>query len=252
VVVGDGPRFVVNRILMPYRNEAGILVAEGMPVDKVDQVMRRFGMQMGPLEMLDLVGLDVAAHIARSVGPAFGDRWKPHPALDLMCQAGWLGQKTGLGFYRYQGKKKTVHTEALATLRTQIAGDRGQGSQVEVKKASELTSDFRPLTSDLDSARERMVCLMVNEAAAALAEGLAESADVIDLAMVLGTGWAPHRGGPLRYADDRSASEIVKTLETLTRQLGSRFEPCAELRSRAASGELFYAHLIEHAATGSS
>jgi 3-hydroxyacyl-CoA dehydrogenase/enoyl-CoA hydratase/3-hydroxybutyryl-CoA epimerase len=89
-------------------------------------------------------------------------------------------------------------------------------------------------------ARERMVCLMVNEAAACLAEGLAESADVIDLAMVMGTGWAPHRGGPLRYADDRGAGEMVKTLESLTREIGTRFEPCAELRRHAASGELFY------------
>jgi len=92
-------------------------------------------------------------------------------------------------------------------------------------------------------ARERMVCLMVNEAAACLAEGLAESADVIDLAMVLGTGWAPHRGGPLRYADDRGAPDVVKTLETLAKQIGPRFEPCAELRRRAESGEFFYGHL---------
>jgi 3-hydroxyacyl-CoA dehydrogenase len=207
-----------------------------VPGYKIDQIKRRFGMQMGPLALLDLVGLDVAAHIARSVSPAFGDRLKPHPALELMCQAGWLGQKTGLGFYRYQGKKKTVHTEALAKLR-------GQMSESGDHLAAELAP--RGLTPDLDSARERMVCLMVNEGAAALAEGLAASADVIDLAMVLGTGWAPHRGGPLRYADDRAAREIVKVLEGLTQKLGPRFEPCPELRNRSASGELFYANLME-------
>jgi len=234
VLVGDSPGFVVNRILMPYLNEAGMLVAEGMPVEKVDLTMRRFGMPMGPLELLDQVGLDVAAHIARSVGPAFGDRLKPHPALDLMCQAGWLGQKSGLGFYRYQGKKKTVNTEALTRLRSDLSGRREPAEPVGGDK---LTSD------KMLEARERMVCLMVNEAAACLAEGLAESADVIDLAMVLGTGWAPHRGGPLRYADDRGAGDVVKTLETLAKQIGPRFEPCAELRRHAASGELFYKRL---------
>lgn len=235
VIVGDSPGFVVNRILMPYLNEAGMLVAEGMPVDKVDLAMRRFGMQMGPLELLDLVGLDVAAHIAKSVGPAFGDRLKPHPALDLMCQAGWLGQKSGLGFYRYQGKKRTVHTEALAKLRESLSGGRDPADSSETAK--------KLMIDQMKEAQERMVCLMVNEAAACLAERLAESADVIDLAMVLGTGWAPHRGGPLRYADDRGAGDIVKTLETLSKQLGRRFEPCAELRRRAQSGGLFYGHL---------
>jgi 3-hydroxyacyl-CoA dehydrogenase/enoyl-CoA hydratase/3-hydroxybutyryl-CoA epimerase len=88
-----------------------------------------------------------------------------------------------------------------------------------------------------------MVLLMVNEAAMCLGEGLAERADVIDLAMVFGTGWAPHRGGPLRYADDRGAGEVVKALEQLARKHGARFEPCAELRRRAASGELFYSTL---------
>ena len=234
VLVGDSPGFVVNRILMPYLNEAGMLVAEGMPVEKVDLTMRRFGMPMGPLELLDQVGLDVAAHIARSVGPAFGDRLQPHPALELMCQAGWLGQKSGLGFYRYQGKKKTVNTEALTKLRSDLSGRREPAEPV---RGDKLTSD------KMLEARERMVCLMVNEAAACLAEGLAQSADVIDLAMVLGTGWAPHRGGPLRYADDRGAGDVVKTLETLAKQIGSRFEPCAELRRRAESGEFFYGHL---------
>src|SRR5438093_8623344 len=187
VIVGDGPGFVVNRILMPYLNEAGILVAEGMPVDKVDLAMRRFGMLMGPLEVLDQVGLDVAAHEARSVAPAFGDRLQPHPALEKMCQAGWLGQKSGLGFYRYQGKKKTVHTEALAKLRKDLNGQHEPANLSGI--ATKLTSD------QMKEAQQRMVCLMVNEAAACSAEGLAASADISELAMGLVPGGAPHRGG---------------------------------------------------------
>jgi len=231
VVVKDSPGFVVNRILMPYLNEAGMLVAEGMGIEQVDRIMRRFGMPMGPLELLDQVGLDVAAHVAKVVGPVFQDRLQPHPALEQMCQRGWLGQKSGAGFYKYDGKKKTVNTNALAAL----------GGQAKFQpKANGKANPIRDL-----EARERMVLLMVNEAAGYLAEGLAASADVVDLAMVLGTGWAPHRGGPLRYADDRGVGDIVKTLDILAKRIGPRFEPCAELRRRAASGEQFYRLLEE-------
>lgn len=231
VAVGDSPGFVVNRILMPYLNEAGMLVAEGLSIEQVDQVMRRFGMPMGPLELLDQVGLDVAAHIARAMKPVFGARLTPHPALEQMCTWGWLGQKSGLGFYRYQGKSKTANTEALPRLRAQT----GTGPPAP---------DTRLTAERLHEARERMVTLMVNEAAACLGEGLAPRADVIDLAMVLGTGWAPHRGGPLRYADDRGAADLLKTLLELRQRIGPRFEPCAELRQRAETGECFYSSLL--------
>jgi 3-hydroxyacyl-CoA dehydrogenase/enoyl-CoA hydratase/3-hydroxybutyryl-CoA epimerase len=96
-----------------------------------------------------------------------------------------------------------------------------------------------PPAVQAQQARERMVLLMVNEAAACLGEGLASDAGHIDLAMVLGTGWAPHRGGPLRYADDRGPGEVVRALADLAQRLGPRFEPSADLRRRAASGELF-------------
>jgi 3-hydroxyacyl-CoA dehydrogenase/enoyl-CoA hydratase/3-hydroxybutyryl-CoA epimerase len=234
VVVKDSPGFVVNRVLAPYMNEAGLLVTEGMPVEDIDRVMRRFGMPMGPLELLDTVGLDVAAHVAKVVGPAFAGRLTPHPALELMGQKGWLGQKSGAGFYRYAGKKKRVNTEALSTL---PGGDR------PAKPAGE---------KERRDARERMVLLMVNEAAACLGEGLAPTADVIDLAMIFGTGWAPHRGGPLRYADDRGAADIVKAMVDLTRRFGPRFEPCAELRQRAQTGAKFYDFLAELLPAGKS
>jgi 3-hydroxyacyl-CoA dehydrogenase/enoyl-CoA hydratase/3-hydroxybutyryl-CoA epimerase len=229
VVCNDSPGFIVNRILTPYLNEAGILIAEGLRVQAIDRTMCRFGMPMGPLELLDTVGLDVAAHVSRSVGPAFGERLKPHPALPRMCEHGWLGQKTGKGFYVYApGKKKQVNSEALAKLGAEL-GMKALAGPVPEEQVRE--------------ARERMVCLMVNEAAACLGEGLAERADILDLAMVLGTGWAPHRGGPLRYADDRGAGDIVAALEGLAKRHGVRFEPCAELRRRAKTGELFYSTL---------
>jgi 3-hydroxyacyl-CoA dehydrogenase/enoyl-CoA hydratase/3-hydroxybutyryl-CoA epimerase len=224
VVVGDSPGFIVNRILVPYLNEAGMLVAEGMPVESIDRVMRRFGMPMGPLELLDQVGLDIAAHVAGSIQGLFAGRLTPHPALERMCQRGWLGQKTGRGFYRYDGKKKVVDREAMEELRREL------GAAASPNGGHELAQD-------------RMVCLMVNEAALALSEGLGEHSEDIDLAMVLGTGWAPHRGGPLRYADDRGAADIVKALESLAHTYGPRFAPCGELRRRVESKKAFYAEV---------
>jgi 3-hydroxyacyl-CoA dehydrogenase/enoyl-CoA hydratase/3-hydroxybutyryl-CoA epimerase len=228
VTVRDSTGFLVNRILFPYLNEAGLLVAEGMPPPEVDRIMRRFGMLMGPLKLLDQIGLDVAAHVAKTVAPVFGDRLRPHPGLEQMVQRGWLGEKSGAGFYRYNGTKKDA---------------------LNLEAKSLLLGDHRKASPDPAQARERLVLLMVNEAAACLGESLAASADVIDLAMVLGTGWAPHRGGPLRYADDRGVGDVVHTLEGLARSVGPRFTPCAELRRRAQGGDRFYSFLDEKQAT---
>lgn len=227
VMVKDSPGFVVNRILMPYLNEAVLLLAEGMGIGAIDEAMRRFGMPMGPLEVLDQVGLDVAAHIARSVQPAFGSRFDPNPALERLVERGWLGQKSGVGFYRYQGKSKRPNIAVAGLLHEQ-----GMAASGLMRKL--------PLAVQLQQARERMVLLMVNEAALCLGEGLAAEASTIDLAMVLGTGWAPHRGGPLRYADDRGLRSVVQTLTELAQRLGPRFEPCAELRQRAETGKPFH------------
>jgi 3-hydroxyacyl-CoA dehydrogenase/enoyl-CoA hydratase/3-hydroxybutyryl-CoA epimerase len=217
VVVKDSPGFVVNRVLMPYLNEAVLLAAEGMRFEQVDEAMRRFGMPMGPLELLDQVGLDVAAHIARAVGPALADRLRPAPGFEQMEQRGWLGRKAGRGFYLYRSGRKRRPNPAARELLLQNA---------TVPPAAE------PVTPAEERivARQRMVLLMVNEAAACLGEGLTASADALDLAMVLGTGWAPYRGGPLTYGREIGFAQVVGTLEELTKRHGRRFEPCAELR----------------------
>jgi 3-hydroxyacyl-CoA dehydrogenase/enoyl-CoA hydratase/3-hydroxybutyryl-CoA epimerase len=226
VVVKDSPGFVVNRVLMPYLAEAAVLVAQKMPVLQIDQIMRRFGMPMGPLELLDQIGLDVAAHVAGTIQRASGSPGDvPYAAtvarlFDTLRQAGWLGQKSGAGFYVYRGKAKRVNTaaaEALAALSREEPGEAAD----------------RRLLAQPGSARDRLVLPMVNAAAACLGEGVAESAEAIDLAMVLGTGWAPHRGGPLHYADDRGSGEVVRVLEGLAQRFGPWFTPCAELRRRA-------------------
>ncbi len=218
VFVKDSPGFVVNRVLAPYLHEAVLLIAEGMRTSLVDQSMIRFGMPVGPLELLDRVGLDTAAEIAKSLEPLFEGRLEPNPALERLRDAGWLGQKTNLGFYRYRNDRVREHNLAMAVVRESIPG-----------------REMEPASPDdlMAQARERMVLLMVNEAARCLGEGIAESAEQIDMAMVLGSGWAPHRGGPLRYAEQRGYSAVIEALTELTERLGPRFEPCAEMRRLA-------------------
>src|SRR5205085_283983 len=130
----------------------------------------------------------------------------------------------GVGFYLHKGKSARVNRAAEELLRVEGSGQAAQGL---------------PAAARLHQARERMVLLMVNEAALALGEGLAADAEAIDLALVLGTGWAPHRGGPLHYADDRGPAEVARALTDLAGRYGPRFEPCAELRRHVASGEPF-------------
>jgi 3-hydroxyacyl-CoA dehydrogenase/enoyl-CoA hydratase/3-hydroxybutyryl-CoA epimerase len=219
VRVGDGPGFVVNRVLMPYLDEGVRLVGEGLQIKDVDRVMRRFGMPMGPLELLDQIGLDVAAHVERLVRQQLGQPPQEDGVFAKMSERGWLGQKSGKGFYVHAGRKPAPHREAEEMVKAALGG-----SSISAKL---------PEAVRLAEARERLVLLTVNEAAAALDAGLAADADTIDLAMVLGTGWAPHRGGPLRYAEDRGARDVVRTLEQLAARHGRRFEPCAGLRRRA-------------------
>ncbi len=227
VLVKDSPGFLVNRVLMPYLNEAVLLLGESrLTVRQLDRSMRTFGMPVGPFELLDQVGLDVAAHIEESMQPAFGERFQPNPAFARMCELRWLGQKSGTGFYRYFGEKKKENLEVFA----ELPGD------LKAKRVNLEIGDG-PL---LGEARDRMVLLMVNEAAACLGEELVNDPDTIDLALVFGTGWAPHRGGPLHYADSRGLGEVVRRLAELARRHGPRFEPCAELRRRAENAETFF------------
>ena len=223
--VGDGPGFVVNRVLMPYLDEAVRLVAEGMSIREIDTLMKRFGMPTGPLALLDQLGLDVAEHVSRLMAQQLGRTDEPHPVFAAMKQQGWLGEKSGRGFYTHEKRKARVHSAAEAL----------------VRQVMPTAGDSLPEAARVADARERLVLLMVNEAARLLDEGRASDGDGLDLAVVFGTGWAPHRGGPLRYADDRGLTDIVRSLDALAARLGPRFAPCEGLRRRAANGERFRA-----------
>jgi len=218
IVVADRPGFWVNRILSPYLNEAGLLLGEGAPIELIDTTMTRFGFPVGPIALLDEVGIDVALKASSVMHAAFGERMQPGPGVQKMVQAGRLGRKAGKGFYHYHaGHKTDPDPEAY-----QVIG-------------------VTPLASvDQQQLERRLVYILLNEAALAMAEGVARSPRDGDLGAVYGIGYPPFRGGPLRYIDSLGAGEVVRTLEQLTAQFGVRFTPAPVLIELARNGGTFH------------
>jgi 3-hydroxyacyl-CoA dehydrogenase/enoyl-CoA hydratase/3-hydroxybutyryl-CoA epimerase len=217
VVVNDGPGFLVNRILMAYMNEALFLLKEGTPIEVADRAMKRFGMPMGPFELLDQVGIDVAHKVSVILGDAFGDRIRPPRVLEAAYHEKRLGKKSGCGFYKWAGEKRGRVDPTVYAL----VNDRGGRIVPEAE------------------AVDRMVLPMVNEAALCLLEGIARTPADVDLAMVMGTGFPPFRGGLLRYADSLTLVEVVQRMDRLSAVHGARFRPVPLLRDLARSGRTF-------------
>jgi 3-hydroxyacyl-CoA dehydrogenase/enoyl-CoA hydratase/3-hydroxybutyryl-CoA epimerase len=221
VVVKDSPGFLVNRILMPYLIEAGDLFEHGASLENLDEAMLDFGMPMGPMRLLDEVGVDVARHVAQTLAASFSDRMLVPAVLDKMVEAGLLGRKCGRGFYLYGKSGKPGPNPAVAIL---------QGG-IRQQTAAAITRV---------ELQERMVFLMVNEAAHCLEEQIVGAPEDVDFAMVMGTGFAPFRGGPLRYADSLGVEKIVGAMEILADGGATQFKPCGLLRRMAATGAKFY------------
>jgi 3-hydroxyacyl-CoA dehydrogenase/enoyl-CoA hydratase/3-hydroxybutyryl-CoA epimerase len=187
----SAPGFVVNRVLTPYINEAFFALEEGIQPELIDRAAVRFGMPMGPIELADVVGLDVSLHVGRVLAQAFN---RPVPAtLTRLVDQKKLGRKSGEGFYKWQDGK--------------------------VQKNPVTDSAIPP---DLE---DRLMLPMLNESAACLREGIIEDADLLDAGVVFATGFAPFRGGPMQYAKDRGVREITRKLGELAERYGERFRP---------------------------
>ena len=221
IVVQDSPGFWVNRILAPYANEVGHLLAEGASIEEIDSMAVRFGFPVGPVTLLDEVGLDVAIKVAGVMQGAYGDHILPAPGAGVaaLVKEGRLGRKSGRGFYVYRGGKKRGVDESVYGL----LGVHPNGGP----RPAEIL--------------QRLVLGMVNEAARALGEGVVRSPRDGDIGAIFGFGFPPFRGGPLRYADDLGAERIVTDLERLTERYGARFAPSEVLREHARAGTKFYA-----------
>jgi len=216
VLVKDSPGFVVNRILLPYMVEAAELFWAGSKIAEIDESMLDFGMPMGPLRLTDEVGIDVAEDVSATLTSAFPEWMRAPRILPKMLEAKLLGKKSGAGFYQHPKGKEPSVNNALRKLRP-------KGGQPFPREELAL----------------RMVLLMINEAARCLEEKIVETAADIDFAMVMGTGFAPFRGGPLRHADALGIEKVVDDLARFA-QTGLHFKPCALLVNLARNKGKFY------------
>ena len=217
VLINDGPGFLVNRILVPYLAEGLIVASQGTPITIIDHALKAWGMPMGPFELLDEIGLDIAAHIFQLMEQG---SVLPSTISGLFLQAmenHWLGKKSGRGFYEYSAQSR--HSKS----------PRPNAELVEVLRASSQPDIQK---SDA-SIQERLVLPMVNEAAKLMEEGITDSTDTIDLATVLGIGLAPFRGGIVQYANTVGMEQIVNQMENLAAQHGRQFAPARLLRQAA-------------------
>ncbi len=245
VVVRDGPGFLVNRLLAPYLAEAVRCLADRFSIEEVDGAMVDFGMPMGPLAVLDEVGLDTAVKVAAVLEAGLGERMAQAPGVARLLEAGRRGRKSGSGFYRYDAAGKRLGPDPAVYGLLGVPAPAKRKSGVEPRAPTDGAGEGanpRPSVTGLRSPlelQERLVYPMITEAARALDEGIAAGPEWVDLAMVLGTGFAPFRGGPLRYADRVGLASIVTRLRELAAEHGPRFEPAPALTARAASGHRF-------------
>lgn len=223
VVVKDGPGFLVNRLLLPYMAEAAFLLQEGMSIEVVDKAyVKEFGMPMGPFELMDEVGLDVCIKVLKIFKKAFGERIEMAPLMDKLAETGRLGRKNGKGFYHYSED-----------------GKRGDVDQ-SIYTALGLGSPSNPY--DSKECIERGVFAMVNECSLALIEDrIVETPHEVDLAMIMGTGFPPFRGGLLKYTDSIGTQYVADQLALYaSSRKAARLKPSTPLTNMAKSNRKFY------------
>jgi 3-hydroxyacyl-CoA dehydrogenase/enoyl-CoA hydratase/3-hydroxybutyryl-CoA epimerase len=189
----SSPGFLVNRVLVPYLYEAMFALQDGIPIEVIDEAALRYGMPMGPVELADVVGLDVCKHVGEIVSGALNKQKPDTSRLDALLAAKKMGRKSGEGFYVWRDGKA-------------------------VKPPGPVADP----PADLE---DRLILALANECAAVLREGIVADADLIDAGCIFGSGFAPFRGGPLTYARKRGVDAVVARLRELSKTHGSRFEP---------------------------
>jgi 3-hydroxyacyl-CoA dehydrogenase/enoyl-CoA hydratase/3-hydroxybutyryl-CoA epimerase len=219
IVVNDGPGFYTSRILAPYMNEAAHLLADGADIAELDKALVEFGFPVGPITLLDEVGIDVAQKVGPIMEAAFGKRMAAPRALEKVVAEGRLGRKNKKGFYTYDGKKKK---EVDATVYELLPHGRNR-KQLDAREMA-----------------ERCALQMVNEAVRCLGEGILRSARDGDVGAIFGLGFPPFLGGPFRYADSLGPAELLRRLEHYQDKYGERFTPAPFLVDMVKAGRTFY------------
>ncbi|MCI0332290.1 MAG: 3-hydroxyacyl-CoA dehydrogenase NAD-binding domain-containing protein [Planctomycetes bacterium] len=229
IVMNDGPGFLVNRLLLPYMNEAALMLCEGADLQKIEKAAKSFGMPMGPFTLYDVVGLDVAVHAGRTMAEAFPDRVVPAQIVRQLVDRGRLGQKAGKGFFDYGPAKagkppRGADSEEVAKLIDQC---RAGGAQ---KFSSEQITD-------------RLFLPMLVEATRVLEDRIVSDVRDVDLGLILGIGFPPFLGGLFFWADQTGAAKIVEKLKQYS-PLGKRYKPTAMLTKLAERRSRFYDYVF--------
>lgn len=223
IVVKDVAGFLVNRILLPYMNEAAYLLQEGAEIKRVDSLIERFGMPMGPFILADVVGIDVGVKVAHSLFESYGERMRVATILDEIYNnhKELLGKKVGKGFYIHSNNQVNQKIDGILS---------------EVRKAKAIHQIYIQDAEIID----RCILTMVNEAAKCLEENVVKNARYLDMAMIMGTGFPAFRGGVLRYADSLGIDKVVARLQEFNKKHGARFEVSKLLLEMAQKGQKFY------------
>jgi 3-hydroxyacyl-CoA dehydrogenase len=223
IVVRDGPGFVANRLLFPYLGEALALLQEGVSLERIEQAATEFGMAMGPLRLIDEIGLDTTLQAGWVLSAAFPERIVASPLLVSMIKAGWLGQKTRAGFFSYDGRGEIVDPHALDPAAAKI-----------------LAPWINPVPAQPNEPLVlRLILPMLLEATRILEEGQVDDARDIDLAVLFGLGFPANKGGLLWWADTLGADQILRHIESQGAK-AARFQATPLLRAMAHSGRRFY------------
>ena len=225
IVVKDVAGFLVNRILLPYMNEAAYLLQEGAEIKRIDSVIEKFGMPMGPFILADVVGIDVGVKVAHSLEEAYGERMRVADILEEIYQnhKTLLGKKVGKGFY--------IHT----------AQNHVNGEVNKILSKVRSAKNIHTIYIRDEEIIDRCILMMANEAAKCLEENVVKNASYLDMAMIMGCGFPPFRGGVLKYVDSCGIENVVKKLQELNKKHGKRFEVSKLLLEMAQRKQKFYA-----------
>ncbi len=213
--VKESAGFLVNRVLLPYLKEAVTMFEEGEDIKRIDNILLAFGMPMGPFTLVDQVGVDIGEKVSRILHQAYGDRMAISGVMTQMVEHGWLGKKSGIGFYNHKKARPEINKDILKL----------QSGHVKL---------------DEQTIQDRAILTMINEAARCLQEDVVDNSEYLDMAMVMGTGFPAFRGGLMRYADEIGINQIITRLGQLRSDYGDRFAPCTLLSTMAAKNETFY------------
>lgn len=233
IVVKDGPGFYTTRILMPYMLEAVNLLQEGAPIMTVDKALKSFGFPVGPVTLMDEVGIDVGTHIAKYLGGIFGERMGGNisqDVMDKMTEQGYLGRKSGKGFFIYDKKPQQSFLTSLL----------GKKSKREINQGAAKLFPSKENAVPLEEIQQRTFLRFVNEAVMCLEEGILETPTDGDVGAVFGLGFPPFYGGPFRYIDRFGADKVVSDMKGLADRYGQRFAPAELLLEHAKSGKKFH------------